>query len=360
MATNYQKAVDAALLNTWRRGVGVSGLLTDKGAVAKKGDSVEIPTKTAATVNTSESMSVETASYSADTLTVDTFRGTNTGITVSQHAMMLQGDGNVVGEVVRESNAALINSIDAYLIKSLDDLAGGTPAAHQNFAGAAVTSTMLGNLEASMREQDGIGGGNGAIPGMFYLASPRATAAIKAVSDFVPAQFEYQNGVLGLKVPAMVNGIPYFEHAAVPGGVDSLRKSSAATASAIATNVWSLTVGTTEAARWSVGEYIWTSGGTADIPVTAPVAITGISAGVLTCTSTASNDAANGALTVYSGTASAMLCYAPWLFYSDTGMPYDALGKREANAGWYFQLAKYIGFKGHAGAVKVLHTADGF
>ena len=23
-----------------------------------------------------------------------------------------------------------------------------------------------------------------------------------------------------------------------------------------------------------------------------------------------------------------MLCYAPWLFYSDTGMPYDALGKR--------------------------------
>lgn len=359
MATNYQKAVDAALLNTWRRGVGVSGLLTDKGAVAKRGDSVEIPTKTAATVNTSESMSVETASYSADTLTVDVFRGTNTGITVSQHAMMLQGDGNVVGEVVRESMGALTNSIDKYVITELLKVAGGDTTAHQNFAGATVTSTMLGALEASMREQDGVGGGNGAIPGMFYLAAPRATAAIKVVSDYVPAQFDYQNGRLGLSVPAMVNGIPYFEHAGVPGAVDAQRLQSSITASAIASNVLTVTVGATEAAKWTVGQYVWTDGLTTDVAVGSPAAITGISGGDITMALTSANAADNGTSgTLYSATSMALLCYAPWLFYSDTGMPYESLGKREANAGWYFQLAKYIGVKGHSGAVKVIHAAD--
>ena len=141
------------------------------------------------------------------------------------------------------------------------------------------------------------------------------------------------------------------EHKGVPG--QGIRLDAAITASAIASNVLTVTVGAAEAAKYVVGQQVITSGLTTD--VTSATSITGISGGDITMALTASNAADNGTGTLRSASSMAILVAKDWCWYSDTGFPEVYIEKRTDTAGHVLQLITHLGYAAHTGGVKVLH-----
>jgi len=351
MADNAAKAVESALLDTWSRGPSAAGLLTDLGAVMRGGDSVDVPYKTALTVNTSETASPAATSLSVDALTVNRPKFLNQGITVSQYDLLMNGNGSFAAQLTRGAVGDLVNAVDRDIVEYLISLAYDTSATyHVNVAGDAVTDTDVGDCEAALREQDGVGGNMG----LAWLVSPRAAASIKASTDYIPQDLQTR-GDLGLPIIASLNGIPVFQHSAVPGGVDSLRQQVATSAVTVASNVATATVASGHG--FVPGQKIWTSGLTTNVAKASAVAITSVTATEIVYPLTASNGSlADGVGTIYSASSMAFLMYAPWLFYSDTGAPRPQLVPRTDAAGWALKLSQYIGRIGHTGAVRVLHA----
>src|SRR5689334_20193619 len=100
MTTNVEKFVLGSLIDTWSRGTPFLSRLTNLGSVMKSGDSVDVPyPAAAATVNTSESASVETIATSALSFVVDRPKVVNQALTnFDQHAVM---SGSYVDQMVR-------------------------------------------------------------------------------------------------------------------------------------------------------------------------------------------------------------------------------------------------------------------
>lgn len=368
MADNASKAVMTALLDTWSRGPSVLGLLdsisggqSNLGPVVRGGDSVDVPNRSASTVNTSETAAVSASSLGTpDILTVNRPKFINEGITQAQYAQLLNGGGNYARQLTRGMAADMLNALDSdmvqYLIQSLAVDASWAGNYHVNLAADAITEGDVNDTEALIREQDGIANAGG---GLFWLLSPRAANGIKAVADFVPAS-QPQSGQVQMGVPMIgsINGHPAYQHNAVPGRVNTLRQQATTSACTVTSNVGVYTVAAGHG--FVVGQQVWTSGLTANVAVSAPATITAASATSLTFAVTAGDGAmADGVGTIYSASSMALLCYAPWIFYAlDGEAPFSRLVDREGAAGWTAQLFHHFGRVGHAGAVAVLHGLD--
>lgn len=355
MADNAKKAVLDFLQDNWTRGPSILDLLTDLGPVVRGGDSVDVPSKPAATVNTSEAGAVEAASFNTTTLVVNRNKFINQGITQTQYSQLLNGSGKVAEQIARANAGALFNSIDRDVIEYLiRDVASASAANHVNVAASAVTDNMVNNVEASIREQDGIAT---ASAGLFWLLSPRAAAALKSVTEYIPSVPQSQQGVLGLPMVASVNGIPAYMHNGVPGAVEALRQQIATSAVTVTGNVATATVAAGHG--FVAGQQIYTTGLSANAGTPAvPVTISAVSATTITFPLTAADGAlADGVGVIYSASSMALLCYTPWIFYALDGLvPYVELVKREANSGWTHQMFQNLGRVAHSGSVRVLHA----
>lgn len=362
MADNARKAVVTALLDTWSRGPSILGVLdsvsggrSNLGPVVRGGDSVDIPNKSAATVNTSETAAVNASALGTpDVLTVNRPKFINEAITQAQYNQLLNGGGNYANQLARSMGADMLNALDKDMVDYLlQTLAWDTSATyHVNVAADAITDGDVADAETLIREQDGIANTNS---GLFWLLSPRAAGGIKQVSEFVPNPNASAMGEVGMPMVGMVNGIPAFYHNAIPGRVDSLRQQGTSTAVSISSNVATITM--VAGHGFVPGQKIWTSGLTTNIAVGSAAAITSVTSTQIVVPLSAGDGAfADGAGTIYSGSAMAMLVYAPWVFYGLDGVaPYSDLVKREGAAGWTAQLFHHFGRVGHAGAVVVLH-----
>lgn len=361
MATNARKAVQTAILDTWSRGASIIPAITDLGGEARGGDSIDVPAIGAATVNTSETASPEAVSNSADALVINRPKYINRAVTQQQYDQLLNGGGNFVTQLMRGTNGDMLNAMDRDVIEYLySSVAATSVDNHFNLDGGAVTDEDVNDCEASIREQDGVANTNS---GFFWIMSPIAEGKIKSVADLNPAdavnlaQATGQFTNLGLPPIGLLNGIPAFKDNNVPGRVNSQRHQAVISASSITTNVLSVTVPSGHG--FVVGQQVWTSGLDTNVPVTAPSTIVTAGATTITMALTAANDADAGTGTLYSATAYALLCYAPWIFFAaDNVVPKEFLTKREGNAGWSLQLYNQIGRVAHPGAVRILHTRD--
>lgn len=360
-ADNARKAVVSAILDTWTRGPSIFPLITDLGVVTRGGDSVDVPSNGASTVNTTETANPSAVTNTADKMTVDRKKFINDEVTQTQMAQLMNGEGNYQTQLARSAGGSLINDMDRDVVSYLiTEVAAASVNNHGNLDGGSLTDVDVNDLVAEMREQDGIANTNF---GLFWLMSPSAEAKVKDVADLNASdainvvQAMGLQSILGLPTVGLLNGIPAFLHNAVPGRTDALRQQTVATASNVASNIVTHTVPTGHG--FVVGQQVWTSGFTTDVPVTAPATITAVTATTIVHALTAANGA-NGTGTVYSATAMAMLCYAPWIFFATDGIvPFSELVKRSDAAGWAFQLFHHLGRVAHPGSVKILHTDDG-
>ncbi|MBK6683998.1 MAG: hypothetical protein IPG45_05950 [Deltaproteobacteria bacterium] len=358
MALNASKAVEKALFDTWSRGVSLLGLVTDKGPLARGGDSYDLPFRSAAfTVNTSEVAAAAATTLTGNAVTVNRPKFVNQAMTMAQQAQLLGGDGAFAEEVAKAAGGDLINSLERDLIEYLiAEIAGGggiSAALHSNVAADAVASGDVNDLEAAVREQDGIA----ANAGLFWLCSPRALASIKSVNGYgAQVQSTPEQMKIGLPMGGMLNGMPIYLHNGVPGAVN--RYSVTCASSNIATNVCTATFAVPHGIV--AGQQIYTTGFTAgNVLVTAPATVTSTTATTVVFPQTAANGA-NGAGTIISASAMAMLCHGPWItFATDGAIPSVKMIGREGNAGDLLQLFHHFGRGALPGAAGVLHAPDG-
>lgn len=357
MALNASKAVEKALYDTWSRGVSLLGLVTDKGPLARGGDSYDLPFRTAFTVNTSEAAAAASTTLGGAAVTVNRPKFINQAMTMAQQAQLLGGDENFAKEVAKAAGGDMVNALERDLIEYLiAEIAGGggiSAALHGNLDAGAVAASDVNDVEAAVREQDGIANGMG----MFWLCSPRALAGIKSVSGY-GSQIMTPPGApaIGLPNAGTLNGMPIYLHNGVPGGVNRYQLTCAS--SNIATNVCTATYAVPHG--FVAGQQIYTTGFTAgNIAVTSPVTVTSTTATTVVFPQTAANGS-NGAGTIISASAMALLCYGPWItFATDGEIPSVKFIPREGNAGDLLQLFHHFGRGALAGACGVLHAPDG-
>jgi hypothetical protein len=280
----------------------------------------------------------------------------NEAITRQQNAQLLNGNGRFASQIMRGMVGDLRNAIDKdmidHWITSVAADVTTTPAYHVNLAADAVTNDDVEDLEALVREQDGVANTN---EGLFWLLNPRMAGHVKKVTEFVEGK---TGNDLGLPMVARINGLPAFYHNAVPGRVDALRQQTTSSAVTIATNVATITVPSGHG--FVDGQVIWTSGLTTDIAEASAVAITSVTATTIVVPLTDGDGAmADGVGTIYSGSSMGLLCYAPWLFYGLDGVqPYAEVVKQTLTAGSTIQMHQNIGRAAHAGALAVIHGPD--
>jgi len=355
MADAARKAVESALMDTWSRGDSLLQLITDKGPVVRGGDSVDMPYKTGFTVNTSETANALDTTIAVDTLTVNRPKFINQRITKAQYAQLLNGDGNFASEMARGGGADLMNAIERDTIEYLlAEIVGADILNIANIDGGAVTDDDVGAIEARIREQDGIANRR---DGLFWLLSPRAQAAIKTVTEYIPTSPDAQQGRMGIPLIATVNGIPAYLHNGMPGQLNATRQQVAASATSVTTNVCTATVPTGHG--FFAGMPIFTTGMTANVAVGSPATISSVTSTTIVYPLTTGNGS-NGTGTIFAASAMALLCYAPWIAYALDGLQPDvSLVERTDAAGWVLKLFHHFGRRAHAGAAMALHCPDG-
>ena len=347
------KYVIGQILDTWSRGPSVIPLISDISGEMPNGDTIDaFPSMVAPTVATSESASVESSSVSITQLIKNRDAFVNFGLTETQRLQLLTGQ--YPEQMVRRIVGTMKEYIDRDIVSyALTNLAYDTSATyHGNVAGDAVTAGDIADLIGRAKDQDGYNG-----EGWAWIGNPRFTASVHSNSAYVPNP-SAPTGNLGLPQLGVLNGIPYYEHNAIPGGQLAMRQQVATSAVTVSSNVATATVASGHG--FVPGQIIWTSGLTTNVAVGSPVAITSVTATTIVYPLTAADGAlADGVGTIYSASSMALLVRSDRLAYAqDRTSPTPMLVKRETNAGYTMQLFMKYGRVGLAGGVWVLHAPD--
>jgi len=347
------KYVIGQILDTWSRGPSVIPLITDISGEMPNGDTIDaFPTMVAPTVATSESASVESSSISVTQLIKNRDAFVNFGLTETQRLQLLVGQypDQMVRRIVGSMKEYIDRQIVEYMLQSLAFDASGTY--HGNLAADAVTAGDIANLIGQAKDQDGYNG-----EGWAWVGNPRFTASVHSNTAYVPNP-SAPTGNLGLPQLGVLNGIPYYEHNAVPGGQLATRQQAATSAVTVTSNVATATVASGHG--FVAGQQIFTTGLSANVAVGSPVTISSVTATTIVYPLTAADGAlADGVGTILSASSMALLVRSDKVAYaSDRTSPTPMLVKRETNAGYTMQLFLKYGRVGLAGGVWVLHAPD--
>lgn len=347
------KYVIGQIIDTWSRGPSVIPLLSDISGDMPNGDTIDaFPAMVAPTVATSESASVESSSISVTQLIKNRDAFVNFGLTETQRMQLLVGQypEQMIRRIVGTMKEYIDRQLVEYMLQSLAYDTGGTY--HGNVAGDAVTAGDIADIIGRAKDQDGYNG-----EGWAWVGNPRFTASVHSNTAYVPNP-SAPTGNLGLPQLGVLNGIPYYEHNAVPGGQLATRQQTATSAVSVSTNVATATVPAGHG--FVAGQQIWTSGLTTNVAVGSPATITSVTATTIVYPLTASDGAlADGVGTIYSASSMALLVRSDKVAYAqDRTSPTPMLVKRETNAGYTMQLFMKYGRIGLAGGVWVLHAPD--
>jgi hypothetical protein len=347
------KYVIGQILDTWSRGPSVIPLISDISGEMPNGDTIDaFPSMVAPTVATSESASVESSSISVTQLIKNRDAFVNFGLTETQRLQLLVGQypEQMVRRIVGSMKEYIDRQIVEYMLQSLAYDASGTY--HGNIAADAVSAGDIANLIGQAKDQDGYNG-----EGWAWIGNPRFTASVHSNTAYVPNPAA-PTGNLGLPQLGVLNGIPYYEHNAVPGGQLATRQQVATSAVTVSSNVATATVASGHG--FVAGQQIFTTGLTTNVAVGSPATISSVTATTIVYPLTASDGAlADGVGVIYSASSMALLVRSDKVAYAqDRTSPTPMLVKRETNAGYTMQLFMKYGRIGLAGGVWVLHAPD--
>ena len=236
---------------------------------------------------------MQSVSKAENDLTLDQIKGMSVELPEGDQSLSLKG--TFLNQISTKAARRILNYRDEedykHAVLEAAWTTGTAATYHVNVAGDAFTEADFENAEAFLTSKQGIVEGADQAD-LVYLFHPYGMGSLRNISGWTknasPAV-----GALGVPVVGMLNGIPAYRSSSV------LRNHTAsATASAIATNVITITVPTGHG--FVAGQMITTSGGTTDIDTA--VAITSTTATTIVAPLTATDDASNGALTVTDAT----------------------------------------------------------
>lgn len=308
------------------------------------GDSVQIPSISALTIGSGvdsngdpQNVSSATVTKSTSTLTVDKQPMVNIEIPLFDKLQSLKG--NFLREVTSSAYAQLWNSIDETWCNTLAATTAGDLSATYvvNAAGDALGVDDPITAQAKILNQDGVD-----MSSLEWWIHPFAEGSLKRISGYTPEYSPLTPGALGVPRVGFLNGIPVYVSRSVPMG-----RTVAATASAIATNVWTITVPSGHGVEADMK--ITTSGGSADI--TTATAVTSVTATSITVTFTAGDDASNGALSVIVESAENLLVDTAHCYQAMQLMPEARIVTRENRPHDNLQIYAAWGMSARAGRV---------
>ncbi len=351
MADGSLKFVQSAIIDSWSRGPSIIPLISDLSGDMPNGDTIDaFPTMVSPTVATSESSAVESSSISVTQLIKNRDAFINFGLTQTQQLQLL--NGQYPEGMMRNMVGTMKESIDRDIVLFLLQSLASTATYHGNLAADAIAPGDIADLVGFAKDQQGVSG-----TGWAWIANPRFTASIHSNSAYVPNP-NVPTPELGLPQLGALNGIPYYEHQAVPGSTNAMRQQVATSAVSVSSNIATATVASGHG--FVPGQQIWTTGLTTNVAVGSPVTISSVTATTIVYPLTATDGAlADGIGTIYSASSMALLVYQPRIaFGQDRPEPSPLLVKREANAGYAMQLYMKYGRAGLSGACWVLHAPD--
>lgn len=273
----------------------------------RKGESIDIPTRSAITVSqvssgsTSNTLSVQANTPTANNLVVDQHYGAIVAIPKLQSIFDMEGSwsSQMADQVLTEIGDNM--DIDLY-----DDLirvgAYDSSASYwANVAGDAISNDDLENALAIMTSQRGVRYEN-----LVFAFHPYGMGSVRRLSAFIPNYQRAEDGNLGLPMIGTVHGVPVVVSQSVKTSM-----TQACTAVSISSNVATVTVA---AGHGFVPGMLITIAGITT-PLTVAAAITAVSATTLTVPLTASDGAmADGAGTVTWARCANALVHRPWAF----------------------------------------------
>lgn len=253
--------------------------------------------------------------------------------------------GSFYPQVASQSTEQLISYVDQNIAeywRGYPAWTTGTAATyHDNVAGDALTaadfSEARGKIMANLGKKD-----------LRWFVPPAVMGQVQAIPGFIPNYQQSEMGNIGLPLIGRINGIPVFESPDLP-----VSRTVAGSASSITSNVMTITVAAGHGLV--AGMFIKTTGGTAN--VTSSTAITSTTSNSVVVAKTASNDAANGALTIELQSNESYLvdknhCHFGW----QTEAPEARIVERSDSMGDVIQIGLRWGRVARAGRVRVLHS----
>jgi hypothetical protein len=218
-------------------------------------------------------------------------------------------DGNFASQLASQGLDQLRAYIDGqfaeYLAKEVAWTTGTAATYHVNVAAAALTRAHILAAKAYLESNDGS-------HNLVFAVSSYGLASIMNLAEFIPNFSASEQGVLGIPMVGSVFGMPVVMSNAIPSA-----PTAAASASAIASNVLTLTVPAGHG--FVAGQKITTSGCSAN--VTTAAAITSTTSTSIVVPLTSGDNATNGAGTVTGISALNLMMDVPHVYIAQQKMP---------------------------------------
>jgi hypothetical protein len=310
------KAVLAQLIDKVSAAYPLASLYTDMGAAMQKGESIDIPTRSAVTIQqvsagaAASSMTVQTNTPTANNLKVDQHYGAIVEIPPFQQIFDLEGTWSA--QLASQVQTELSNYVDAtHWAETIFTGAYSTDAKYYvNPAGDALAPADLENAWATMLDQKGV-----TLDGLAWVMHPFGMGSVRANSAWIPSESS-ASGQIGtpLRMQGTLHGIPVFISQNVPR-----TKDVTSTAWAINTNVLTVTVAAGHGLVPGLPCTFNTV--TAGGDMATATAIKSVTATTVVFDWSASNANATEAGTITCAKAFNALVYRPWIFSRRAVLP---------------------------------------
>lgn len=355
MADARSKAVMPRLADLYSRSNYAIDLVTQLREPLAKGDIIEVPDISALTVTADGSTGASAQSVTTNVLSLNANLHPAIFARLPQVSKMQLLDSKWADQVANQAVTQLKNNMDetllrTYLARSLAWTTGTAATYHTNVAGDALTEDDILNAKADILANDGAAEQN-----LIFLVAPHAQGAIMSISGFVPNFGAAEKGVLGIPRIGEVFGVPVYVTNSV------LRNhSSAITASAIASNVLTVTVAAGHG--WVAGQTVQTDGLTTDQTTSTAITSTTATTVVLPLTSAdAADNGTSGTLlgrvgTTGAGTCWSMMLDAGHIFAAQQEFPGFRIVSVNDSTDDELQVYSIYGRIGRAGRAMVVHS----
>lgn len=344
MTDAIEKKVWMELYNNFQEKDYVFPLMTDLTGQLGRGDTIEIPNHSSAPTDSVATTRAAPESYTPSVTTLSLNQDVFYNVSLPAMETPQRLGGAWATQLARRMAFDAKNAIDSNLIDYLNtSLAYDSSATyHVNPAADTLTDGDLAEsialvLSNTGRRRDRLA----------FLMHPYGSASVRAIADFVPANGKADSGDVGLPALGFIGGIPVYESTQI-----NRQRTVAATASAISSNVITLTV----AAGHGIvpGQKITTAGATADIDTAA--AVTSVTATTVVAPLTACDDGTNGAATITVQSTENLLVDRDSVFVALQQAPHVRRVPDPESAGDALQLFTSYGRVGETTGIAVLNS----
>lgn len=346
MADLRAKHVLGELADLYSRSIFALDLPTQLDEPLSEGDSVEIPSIGALTVNENGATAADPEAVSNTVLTLVADRHPWINVQLPAVSRKQNMDGKWAEQVAKQATIMLKNRMDEHLLRDYlaREIAYDASATyHVNVEGDALTEDDLLNGRAELLTMDGVQDQN-----IVLACHPFGVGSIMSIAGFVPNGKAAEEGRLGIPLIGSVFGTPVVMTNSV------LRNLTIATSAVtVASNVATATIPSGHGLV--PGMRITTTGLTTNVAT--PTAILTSGATSVTFALTAADGAlADGVGSIVSATCQNLLMDKANVFVAQQQMPTARIVQDPRSTGDNLQIAAIWGRRARAGYVRVLHS----